>query len=402
MADLFARLQLHEAVQSLTEQGLYPFYRAAETRHGSAEVVIDGRTLVQASAHDYLGLSCDARVIEAAVAATRRLGTGTCASRVANGSLALHEELEGRLADFLSRPAVMVTATGYQANLALGALLDRGDKVAGDQLIHASLIDAVALSRARLVRFRHNDLTRLERLLQASDGHDFGLIITEGLFSTSGDLCDLPGIAELARRHGVRLALDSAHDLGVLGRHGRGAAEHFGLEPAVDVQTVTFSKALGGVGGAVAGPDHVIAHLRHDARSMLFTSALSPASAAAALAALDIVIGEPERRQRVRQAAALVSGALADLGFAVTPSDRPIVAVPADDELSCFRLWKELFDAGVLTCAMIPPGVPDGRSVIRVAVTAAHTDRHLERIVDAFAAGKTNAQTRSANEHMPA
>ncbi|MET7337582.1 aminotransferase class I/II-fold pyridoxal phosphate-dependent enzyme [Nonomuraea sp. NPDC005650] len=184
---------------------------------------------------------------------------------------------------------------------------------------------------------------------------------------------------------GARVVLDSAHDVGLLGATGRGAAEQHGLEGAVDLQTITFSKALGSLGGAVAGPEEIIAYLRHYARSMVFTAALSPACAAAALAALEIIAAEPERRHRLRTAARRLSGELAAMGYAVVPSDRPVIAVPVGDDLLCFRLWRELFDEGVFTTAMISPGVPPGQALIRVSITAAHTEAQGERIVSAFA-----------------
>lgn len=385
MVDVFEKCQL-PAYRPVKELGLYPYYQAVEERPGGGEVVIDGRVLVQAGSNDYLGLSTDERVKEAAVEATRRLGAGSGGSRLSNGSLALHEELEARLAAFLGREAVMVTSAGYLANLALSALLGPRDTVIGDRLLHACLIDAVRLGGARLRRYRHNDMEHLERLLDASDPGAGRLIITEGMFSTTGSVCDLPGLAKLARAYGARVVMDSAHDVGLLGATGRGAAEHHGLEGAVDVQTLTFSKAFGTIGGAVAGPAEIILYLRHHARSMVFTAALPPACTAAALAALEIIAAEPERRRRVRVAAGRLSGELAATGFGVVPSDRPVIAVPVGDDLLCFRLWRELFDEGIFTTAMVSPGVPPGQALIRVSITAAHTDAHLERIATAFAA----------------
>ncbi|NUP80676.1 MAG: aminotransferase class I/II-fold pyridoxal phosphate-dependent enzyme [Nonomuraea sp.] len=384
MADVFAKCRLPE-YQPVKDLGVYPYYHAVDERTGDGEVVIGGRVLVQAGSNDYLGLSGDHRVKEAAVAATRRFGAGSGGSRLSNGSLALHEHLEARLAAFLGRPTVMVTSAGYLANLALAALVGPGDTVIGDRLVHACLIDAVRLGGARLRRYRHNDMDHLERLLGASGPEAGRLIVTEGMFSTSGTVCDLPGIAKLARAYGARVVMDSAHDAGLLGAYGRGAAESYGLEGAVDVQTLTFSKAFGTIGGAVAGPEEIILYLRHHARSMVFTAALSPACAAAALAALDIVEAEPERRARLRAAAERLSGDLAGLGYAVVPSDRPVVAVPVGDDLLCFRLWRELFDEGVFTTAMVSPGVPPGQALIRVSITAAHTAVQLDRITSAFA-----------------
>ncbi|MEV4169177.1 aminotransferase class I/II-fold pyridoxal phosphate-dependent enzyme [Nonomuraea sp. NPDC049709] len=386
MLDPFARCRLHDDFEPVTEMGAYPYYRAVRERLATGEVLVDGRVLVAAGSNDYLGLSTDPRLKDAACRAVRRLGTGTSGSRLVNGSLSLHEELEGRLAAFLGQEAAMVTPTGFLANLALGALVGPRDTVLADHLIHASLLDAVRLSRARLRRYRHNDLDHLARLLESGDPSGAGLILTEGMFSSTGTLGDLPGIAGLARRHGVRLALDGAHDIGLLGAGGRGAAEHFGLEDAVDLHTLAFSKCFGTTGGAVAGPGQIIVYLRHHARSMVFSAALSPASTAAALAALDIIETEPERRHRALVAAARLRADLSGLGFETGTSETTIIPVHVGDILLCCRLWRELFDEGVFATAMVPPSVPAGRALIRVSATALHTDAQLDRIVTAFAA----------------
>jgi 8-amino-7-oxononanoate synthase len=386
MLDAFDRCRLHDDFQPVTELGAYPYYRPVEERLATGEVVVGGRVLVAAGSNDYLGLSADPRLKEAACQAIRALGTGTSGSRLVNGSLALHERLEGRLAAFLGQEAAMVTPTGFLANLALSALVGPRDTVLADQLIHASLIDAVRLSRARLRRYRHNDLGHLERLLAGCDPAGAGLIITEGMFSTTGTLCDLPGTAALARRHGARLVLDGAHDIGLLGPGGRGAAEHHGLLPAVDLHTMAFSKCFGTTGGAVAGPEQIMVYLRHHARSMVFSAALSPSSTAAALAALDIVETEPERRHRALAAAARLRADLAGLGFGTGASQTTIIPVHVGDVVLCCRLWRELFEEGVFATAMVPPSVPDGQALIRVSTTALHTDAQLDRIASAFAA----------------
>ncbi|WP_169789035.1 aminotransferase class I/II-fold pyridoxal phosphate-dependent enzyme [Nonomuraea candida] len=383
---MFDRCRLHDDFEPVAELGAYPYYRPVQERPATGEVVVDGRVLVSAGSNDYLGLSADPRLKEAACRAIRLLGTGTSGSRLVNGSLALHETLEGRLAAFLGQEAAMVTATGFLANLALSALVGPRDAVLADQLIHASLIDAVRLSRARMRRYRHNDLAHLERLLRECDPGAAGLILTEGMFSTTGTLCDLPGIAALARRYGARLALDGAHDIGLLGAGGRGAAEHHGLEGAADLHTLAFSKCFGTTGGAVAGPGQIIVYLRHHARAMIFSAALSPASTAAALAALDVIETEPERRRRALAAADRLRADLAGLGFETGASRTTIIPVHVGDTVMCCRLWRELFDEGVFATAMVPPSVPEGRALIRVSTTALHTEAQLDRIATAFAA----------------
>ncbi|MEV4798490.1 aminotransferase class I/II-fold pyridoxal phosphate-dependent enzyme [Nonomuraea sp. NPDC049421] len=385
MLDAFARCRLHEDFEPVTEMGANPYYRPVEERLATGEVRVDGRVLVSAGSNDYLGLSADPRLKDAACRAVRRLGTGTSGSRLVNGSLALHETLESRLAAFLGQQAAMVTPSGFLANMALGALVGPRDTVLADQLIHASLIDAVRVSRARLRRYRHNDMEQLDRLLDGCDPAAAALVLTEGMFSTTGTLCDLPGTAALARRHGVRLVLDGAHDIGLLGAAGRGAAEHFGLESAVDLHTLAFSKCFGTTGGAVAGPADIIVYLRHHARSMVYSAALSPASTAAALAALDIIETEPERRRRALAAADRLRADLSGLGYDTGGSRTTIIPVHVGDIVPCCLLWRELFAEGVFATAMVPPSVPEGRALIRVSATALHTDAQLDRIATAFA-----------------
>ncbi|GAA2214980.1 pyridoxal phosphate-dependent aminotransferase family protein [Nonomuraea monospora] len=386
MLDVFGRCQVQDDVKPVTEMGVYPYYHPVEQRLADGEVVVGGRVLVSVGSNDYLGLSADPRLKDAACRAVRLLGTGTAGSRMANGSLTLHETLEGRLAAFLGQESAMVTPTGFLANLVLSALVGPRDTVLADQLIHASLIDAVRLSRARLRRYRHNDLDRLAGLLAECDPAAGALILTEGMFSTTGTLCDLPGTAGLARRHGVRLVLDGAHDIGLIGPGGRGTAEHYGLEPAVDLHTLAFSKCFGTTGGAVAGPEQIIVYLRHQARSMVYSAALAPSSTAAALAALDIIETEPERRRRALAAAARLRADLSGLGFRTETSPTTIIPVYVGDLLLCCRLWRELFDEGVLATAMVPPAVPDGQALIRVSTTALHTETQLDRVAAAFAA----------------
>jgi 8-amino-7-oxononanoate synthase len=344
-----------------------------------------GRDVVMAGSNDYLALSTDGRLKAAAAVATERWGTGNSGSRVLNGSLEVHEELEARLAAFAGTEAAMVTTTGFQANLCLSPLLGTSDVVLADQYIHASMIEAVRLGHARMRRYRHNDMAHLQRLLHKADPDAGLLIFTEGMFSASGDLCDLPAIVRLARRHAARVIVDGAHDIGLLGRDGRGVAEHYGQESAVDLYTLTFSKCFGTLGGAVAGPERVIRYLRHEARAMLFSASLPAACAAAALTALRIIREEPERRRRVLASAERLRAGLSDLGFDVTPSVSPTIPVHVGDTLLCCQVWRELLSEGVYTNAMVPPAVPPRMALIRTSVTADHTDAHLDRIVHAFA-----------------
>ncbi|MDG9703509.1 aminotransferase class I/II-fold pyridoxal phosphate-dependent enzyme [Streptomyces sp. DH37] len=382
MADVFGkkRSALHRLA---AESASRPYYRPLTAR--GAEVGIDGRTVVMAGCNDYLGLSTDPRVTEAAARALRRYGVSCSGARVLNGTLTLHEELEDRLAAFVGGEAALVTTTGFQANLALAALLDEDDTVFADMSNHASLVDAVRLSGAAHRRYRHCDLGHLDRLLAASDPASGRLVVTDGMFSMEGDLCPLPGIVALARHHGARLVVDGAHDIGLLGARGRGVTEHFGLTGEVDLVTGTLSKCFGSVGGMLVGPAPVVEHLRYGARSVLFSAAMPPASAAAALASLDIIESEPERRQRVFGHARRLLAGLRSQGWDTGRSATPVVPVYVGDSRLCLRVWQELLDAGVFTNAVVAPAVARNRALIRVTPQAVHTDAHIDRILGAFA-----------------
>ncbi|MFG2476512.1 aminotransferase class I/II-fold pyridoxal phosphate-dependent enzyme [Streptomyces fagopyri] len=385
------------------------YFRAIGDTFDGTEADFEGHRVIVAASHDYLGLSAEPRVREAAVAAVRRFGTSLGGSRAVSGSLELHEELEHGLAAFLGHEAAAVLPSGYQANLMLAPLLGDGDMVFSDFSNHVSLEEAVRLGRAKERKFLHGDLDHLEELLRTADGIGNGnegaeneedgtgkdrtggdgngtggkLILTDGVFSVDGDVCDLPGLMELAGAHGARVVVDSSHDLGVLGPTGAGAGEHFGLRP--DLVTSALSKSLASVGGVIAGPADVIRYLRFHARTALFTAAASPANVAAALAALRILRAEPERRSRVLDLAERLHNGLRALGFDTGASVTPVVPVLVAGRERCMRMWRELFEAGVFAAPMVHPVVRTGREVLRVTLTAAHTDGQLERVLAAFA-----------------
>jgi 8-amino-7-oxononanoate synthase len=368
--------------EHLRRTGRDCYYRAISDTFGGTEVEFEGARVIMAASHDYLGLSADPRVREAAVAAVRRFGTSLGGSRAVSGSLDLHEELERRLAEFVGQEAAVVLPSGFQANLMLAPLLGPDDVVFSDVCNHASLSEAVNLGAAKERRFLHGNLEHLELLLQ-SDGDGVGrIILTDGIFSVDGDICELPGIMRLAATHGARVVVDSSHDLGVLGPTGAGAGEHFGLRP--DLVTGALSKSLASVGGVIAGPAEVIRYLRHHARTALFTAAASPANVAAALTALDILQAEPERRLRVLDLSERLHNGLRALGFDTGASVTPVVPVLVGGHERCLRMWQALCQAGVFTAPMTYPGVRAGREVLRITLTAAHTDDQLGRLLRAF------------------
>jgi len=386
MADVFDK-HLASSAPSFVDTGFRPFYQALSARDG--EALVRGERVVMTACNDYLGLSGDSRVTGAAARATERYGASCSGSRVLCGTLPLHEELESRLAAFLGCEAAIVTTTGFQANLALAPLFGRGDLVFSDMANHASLMDAIRLGWAGKRPYRHSDMARLERQLVAADPDVGKVIVTDGLFSMEGDLCRLPEITALARRHEARLVVDGAHDIGLLGVRGQGVAEHFGVPDAVDLYTGTFSKCFGSIGGFLAGPAEIIGYLRYTARSLLFSASMTPGAVAAALAALDIVEAEPQRRTRVLDLAGWLDSGLRALGFdtgATRAVVTPIVPVYIGEAALCARMWEEVLAEGVFTSAVVAPAVPVGRALIRLTLQATHTDEHLARILGAFAA----------------
>jgi 8-amino-7-oxononanoate synthase len=384
MADVFDKCHRWETYKIFKSAGLYPFAVPIGAVRSASEVDINGRRLIMAGSNDYLGLSFDPRVKEAARKAIDSRGTSCSGSRLANGTHVIHLELEERLASFLHKEAAIALSTGFQTNLALSAILGADDVVLADQENHASLRDAVRLSGAVERVFRHNDTEHLEWLLSDIDAKAGKLVLTEGLFSMAGDLCALPRVVDSAQRHGARVMLDCAHDMGVLGAGGRGVPELFGLEAETDLIMGTFSKSLAALGGVLAGPAEVIDYIRHWASPAVFSAAMTPASVAAALTALDIVEAEPERRRRVLESAAELRRGLGEQGYDVGEAPTPVVPVHVGEFMTCLRFWRALYDAGVFTTPVIHPAVAQGREMIRISVTAAHTDDQLDRILTIF------------------
>jgi 8-amino-7-oxononanoate synthase len=387
--DIFQKVRSfvdHKAAK-IASIGFYPYYTAIQENLGS-RVIIDGRELIMIGSNNYLGLSWDPRVIEAAVEATRRYGTSCSGSRFLNGTLSLHEELETELADFVSKPAALGFTTGYQTNLgAIQALAGRHDHIFSDRLNHGSLVDGMRLAvgttgGTRVHRYQHNDLDELERLMR-SVGDDAGkLIVTDGVFSMEGDIAPLPEIGALARRYGARLYVDEAHALGVIGATGRGSQEHFDCYDAADVLMCTFSKSFGSIGGFVAGDREVVNYIKHEGRPLIFSASMPPANLAAAAAALKIMREEPERAQRLQRISARMIREYKTLGFDVDVAETAIVPLIIGDDHLTFRFWRELFEAGIYANPVVTPGVPPGRALIRTSYMAIHTDDELDRVLE--------------------
>lgn len=382
--DLFEKAYSYNLVEEYQSRGLYPFFRPIATG-SDTEVYIDGKRMVMLGSNSYMGLTSDERTIQGAVQAVQEHGTGCAGSRFLNGTLDIHEKLEGRLAAFMGKPSALLFSTGFMTNLGiLATILGKNDIVYIDKTDHASIIDGVRLSFAKVVKFRHNDMDDLNRLLEQSDPRAGKLIVVDGVFSMEGDLADLPRIVELARRHGARVMVDEAHAVGVLGEHGRGTAEHFGLEDQVDLQMATFSKSFATIGGFAVSESKVVNYLKHHARSLIFSASLPPAVVGAVNAALEVIRGEPERRRRLLRIADRMRNAFQELGYDVGPTVTPIVPLIIGEMDTCLMLWREVTDAGLFVNPVLPPAVPPGRCLIRTSYIATHTDEQLDFALEVF------------------
>lgn len=364
--------------------GLYPFFIPLEQSEGT-EATIDGKRLIMIGSNNYLGLTSHPKVRQAAVEALQRFGPSCTGSRFLNGTLALHEELEGRLARFVGMEDALVFSTGYQTNLGtLSALVGRGDVIIGDKENHASLIDGSRLALGKLLRFRHNDMNDLERVLVSAPEKAGKLVVVDGVFSMSGEIAPLPEIVSLCQKYGARLMVDDAHGMGVTGR-GHGTAAQYGLTDEVDLIMGTFSKSFASIGGFIAGAASTIHWIKHLARPLIFSASLPAPNVAAALASLDVIEQEPERVERVNVIAERMRHGYRELGLNIGNSETPIISILIGDQIKTMKAWRALFDAGVYTNVAVPPAVPPGESILRTSYMATHTDEQMDEVLQIFA-----------------
>lgn len=383
MADLFQKtLQFTQAKEAM-EQGIYPYFRALSDSEGTT-ATFEGKEVVMIGSNNYLGLTTDPRVRQAAVEAVQRYGTSVTGSRFLNGTLELHLELDRRLAKFVGMEAALVFSTGYQTNVGtISAIVGKGDYVIIDKDAHACIVDGCLLSRGEMKRFRHSDITSLESVLSKLPADAGKLVIVDGVYSMGGDLAPLPDIVEVCKRYGARIMIDDAHGIGVTGQ-GRGTAAHFGLTDQVDLIMGTFSKSFASIGGFIAGSADVIHYIQHHARSLIFSAALPAPNAAAVLTALDIIETEPERVQRVWENAGYMRDNLKVMGYDVGQSNTPIIPIYIRDEYRTVLTWRALIEAGVYTNPVLPPGVPPNSSLLRTSYMSTHTREQLDRALAAF------------------
>ena len=389
--DLFSKCYNYELADKYKEMGLYPYFHALETKQ-DIEVVMEGKRRIMIGSNNYLGLTGDQRIIDAGVNAIKEFGSGVSGSRFLNGTLTIHLQLEEELAAFLNKEACMTFSTGYQTNLGIiSAIAGRNDIIFCDRENHASIYDGARLSYAKMVRFKHNDMVDLEARLAEADPNAGKLIVTDGVFSMTGDICNLPEIVRLAKKYDAKVMVDDAHGLGVLGKSGRGTAEYFGLEKEVDIIMGTFSKSLASLGGYMVADAKVVDYVRHKSRPFIFCAAITPANARTALEALRILIQEPERPKRLLEVADYVRKSLKKNGLKIIDhSIVPIIPIYTYSVLRTMVACKILYERGVYVNPVIPPASPEGECLIRTSYTSTHTFALMDEAVEIIASVLNN------------
>jgi len=382
--DVFDKCLAFKDASVIRDLGIYPYFRMIAS--GQDPVVsMNGSRVIMLGSNNYLGLTNHPEIKVAAAKALEEYGSGTAGSRFLNGTLEIHVELEEKLARFMNREAALTFSTGFQVNLGvISTIVGRNDVVILDSLDHACILDGARLSYGRVLKYAHNDMDILEERLRSVGDERAAMIVVDGVFSMEGDLADVPRIVELKRRYGARLMIDDAHGIGVMGDHGRGTAEHFGLEGDADLVMGTFSKSLATVGGFVVGDAGIIDYVKHTARSLMFSAAPPPASVASVIKALEIIEREPERRARLWENTAYMKTEFTTMGFDTGESASPIIPLAVGDNMSAFRMTIRLQEEGVFANPVVSPAVPEGRAMIRTSYMATHTRDHLDRALEAF------------------
>ena len=382
--DIFEKTRGEHIYTTAKEQGVYPYFHAL-TSGQDTEVVMEGRNTIMIGSNNYLGLTSDPRVIEAGVEALKKYGSGNSGSRFLNGTLDIHKKLEEELAAFLHKEAVMTFSTGFQSNLGIiSAIAGMHDVIMCDKENHASIYDACRLSYGEMIRYKHSDMEDLEKKLQAVPSNKGILIVTDGVFSMSGEICKLPEIVALAKKYGARIMVDDAHGLGVLGAHGRGTAEHFGLEDEVDIYMGTFSKSLASLGGYMAASREVVDYVMHTSRPYIFSASITPASVACARESLRILANEPERVQNLLDISKYMRDGLKKLGVKLIDSTTPIIPIYVYEDEKAFIACKLLLERGVYVNPVISPATPKGMALLRTSYTATHTKEQMDRAMAAI------------------
>jgi 8-amino-7-oxononanoate synthase len=380
---IFDKCTNYKDPDKVIEAGVYPYFRMIESQQDPV-VMMDGREVIMCGSNNYLGLTSHPKVKESAIEAIRKYGTGCAGSRFLNGTLDIHVQLEEKLSRFFRKEDALVFATGYQTNLGvLSAVVGRGDVAISDRLNHASIVDGLRLSLGEVMKFKHNDMEDLDRVLEGTRDKN-KMVVVDGVFSMEGDVSPVDQIVALRQKHDFGIMVDDAHGVGVLGQTGRGTAEHFGIEDDVDIIMGTYSKSLGTIGGFVVASADIIKYLKHVSRSMIFSASLAPALVAAASTALDIIDQEPERREKLWANTSKMMEGFKSYGFDIGDAASPIIPVVVKEDMLAFKMALMLQEEGVFANPVVSPATPPGRALMRTSYMATHTDEHLDRVLEAF------------------
>lgn len=379
---LFDKCDAASVAREYKEKGIYPYFHELESRQ-DVEVMMEGGRKIMLGSNNYLGLTVHPEVMEAAENAVKQYGTGCSGSRFLNGTLDMHIKLEHELADFLGKESAMTFSTGYQSNLGIiSGITARHDYIINDKENHASIYDGCKLSYANAVRYKHSDMDDLRKKLKEIPEKAGKLIVTDGVFSMSGDICKLPDIVEIAREFDAGVMVDDAHGLGVIGKGGRGTASHFGLTDEVDIIMGTFSKSLASLGGYAVASERIIEYLRHSARSFIFSASIPPGNCAAARKSLEIIKHEPERVSRLLSLADYMRNGLKARGIKIKDSAAPIIPIYTYNDIKTLEISKKLFEKGVYVNPVLPPATAPSECLIRTSLMATHTEKLLDEAMD--------------------
>jgi 8-amino-7-oxononanoate synthase len=382
MRILQEKLSKYDLPQQTQRLGVYPYFRVIESDQDTV-VTISGKRVLMFGSNSYLGLTNHPLIKEASIEAIRKYGSGCAGSRFLNGTLDIHIELEEKLAKYVGKEESLVYSTGFQVNIGvISAVTGRDDYIILDELDHASIIEGRRLSFSSALKYRHNDMASLEKALKSCKSDKIKLIVVDGIFSMEGDIVDLPGIVELSKKYGASIFVDEAHSLGVIGKNGAGSASHFGLTDDVDLIMGTFSKSLASIGGFIASDKETINFLKHNSRSLIFSASITPASTASVLAALEIIMREPERIEKLWANTNYALDNLRVMGFDIGHTESPIIPLYVRDNLKTFKLTKMLMDDGVFVNPVVSPAVSSDSSLIRFSLMATHTFEQIDYALD--------------------
>jgi len=384
MRILQRKLAHYTEPQKVERMGIYPFFRMIESDQDTV-VTMKGKKVLMFGSNSYMGLTNHPKIKEAAIKATEKYGTGCAGSRFLNGTLDIHIELESKLAEFVKKDAALVFSTGFQVNLGvIPTVTGRNDYILLDELDHASIIEATRLSFAKVLKFRHNDMQSLERVLKRCEPHRIKLIVVDGVFSMDGDIANLPEIVKLAEKYEATVMVDDAHSIGVLGKNGSGTASHFGLTEKVDLIMGTFSKSLAALGGFIASDFETINFIKHHSRTLIFSASITPGSAAAVLAAIEVIKSEPERMEKLWDVTHYAIDNFRKLGFDIGHTVTPIIPLYIRDNLKTLKLTRLLMDEGVFVNPVVSPAVSKDSTLIRFSLMATHTKDQVDIALEKF------------------